>query len=315
MTTHRDDPSARARRIVEAVGAVLRGKEAVVEQAVLALVAGGHLLIEDIPGVGKTTLAHALARAIGGRFRRVQFTSDLLPSDLVGVAVYSARTECFEFQPGPLFANVVVADEINRAPPRTQSALLEAMEEARVTVDGESHDLPRPFFVLATQNPLEHHGTYDLPESQMDRFLMRLSLGYVDDETERALLRSPDRPAPLDVAAVASPEVLVALQTRAAAVAVADPVAAYAQTIVARTRRHPDVTLGASTRAALGWMAAARARALLHGRAYVIPDDLQALAVPVLAHRLVVTRAAARTDRATAEDLVRTVLSETPVPV
>ncbi|RMG99353.1 MAG: MoxR family ATPase [Deltaproteobacteria bacterium] len=314
MTIAPEPLAARSARIVEAVSAVVRGKDEIVEQAVIALVAGGHLLLEDIPGVGKTTLAHALARAIGGTFRRVQFTSDLLPSDLVGVSVYSTRTESFDFQPGPLFAHVVLADEINRAPPRTQSALLEAMEEGRITVDGTSHDLPRPFFVLATQNPLEHHGTYDLPESQLDRFLMRLSLGYADEDTEIDLITASDLPTAADVEAVASPEDMVALHEAARAVTVTRPVAAYARRIVAATREHPDVMLGASTRAVLGWVAAARARALVHRRSHVEPDDLQALAVPVLAHRLAVTGAGARAERAAAEDVVRSILVEVPVP-
>ena len=292
---------------------MIRGKDEVIEQAVVALLAGGHLLIEDIPGVGKTTLAAALARAIGGRFQRAQFTSDLLPSDLVGVSVYSARTESFEFQPGPLFAHVLLADEINRAPPRTQSALLEAMEEGRVTVDGTTHDLPRPFFVLATQNPLEHHGTYDLPESQLDRFLMRISLGYADDDTEIALLERAERPRAADAEPVATPETMVGLQEAARAVTLARPVAAYAQRIVARTRNHPNVRIGASTRAALGWVAAARARALVQGRTYVVPDDLQALAVSVLAHRLAVDAAGA-TARSAAEEIVRGILVDVPVP-
>ncbi len=313
MNARPDTPAARAARIVRSVARVIRGKDEVIEQAVVALLAGGHLLIEDIPGVGKTTLAAALARAIGGRFQRAQFTSDLLPSDLVGVSVYSARTESFEFQPGPLFAHVLLADEINRAPPRTQSALLEAMEEGRVTVDGTTHDLPRPFFVLATQNPLEHHGTYDLPESQLDRFLMRISLGYADDDTEIALLERAERPRAADAEPVATPETMVGLQEAARAVTLARPVAAYAQRIVARTRNHPNVRIGASTRAALGWVAAARARALVQGRTYVVPDDLQALAVSVLAHRLAVDAAGA-TARSAAEEIVRGILVDVPVP-
>lgn len=279
------------------------------------MVAGGHLLIEDIPGVGKSTLARSLAEAIGGSFSRVQFTSDLLPGDLIGVNVWRATQERFEFRQGPLFANVVLADEVNRAPPRTQSALLEAMAERTVSLDGETHQLPAPFIVLATQNPEEHHGTYPLPESQRDRFMLRVSMGYAAPEVEVALLQDAD--ATLDTPlepALQSVEQLVELQRLAAAVHLHADLARYAQALVQATRESPAVRLGVSTRGALSWVAAARARALLDGRDHVLPTDLQDLAVPALAHRILPSQSSAGDHGRVADELMRDIVARVALP-
>jgi MoxR-like ATPase len=255
------------------------------------LIAGGHLLLEDVPGVGKTTLAHALARSVDASFRRIQFTSDLLPGDILGVSAPELRdgkpSGSFSFQPGPLFANVVLADEINRASPKTQSALLEAMSEARVTVDGVPHALPRPFFVVATQNPLEHHGTNPLPESQLDRFLMRLHIGYPDPADEAAVLR--DDPAATELPrleAVVTREAVIALGQTAAQIKFEDSLAAYLLDLVRETRESEQLEAGVSTRGAVALRRAAQARALVDGRDYCIPEDVRDLAVDVLAHRV-----------------------------
>lgn len=296
--------------------AVIRGKDDIIERALITLVAGGHLLIEDIPGVGKSTLAHALARSAGGSFRRIQFTSDLLPADLLGVNVWLAKDERFEFRPGPMFANFVLADEINRAPPRTQSALLEAMAEQQVSVDGTSHDLPTPFMVVATQNPEEHHGTYPLPESQRDRFLLRISMGYAEADVEAALLRAETpATAALPDAPVIKREDLAAAQDAARRVFVHEDIAAYAQRVVGETRSHGSIHMGVSTRGALAWMAASKARASLEGRAQVTIDDLQELAVPALAHRIVTAAAASLSQSDLAAELVREIVATVPVPV
>ena len=270
----------------------LRGKPEVVRQAIETLAAGGHLLLEDVPGVGKTTLASALARSVDVSFRRIQFTSDLLPSDVLGAAlpemIDGRPTGGLVFQPGPIFAHVVLADEINRASPKTQSALLEAMSEGRVSVDGRTHLLPEPFFVVATQNPSEHHGTNPLPESQLDRFHLRLSIGYPDPEDEAAVLR--DDPAACELPgleAVLQPRDLLQLRSGVRTVKVDEAVVAYLLDLVAETRTHEGLRIGASTRAALALQRAAQARALLDRRDYAIPEDVQQLAIPVLAHRLV----------------------------
>ncbi len=315
------DAAAIPQRLVRAVAAVVRDKDEVVTLAVTAMIAGGHVLFEDIPGVGKTTLARALAQATGGEFRRVQFTSDLLPADLTGTSVWLPAQERFEFRPGPLFANLVLADEINRAPPRTQSALLEAMEERQVTVEGAARPLPAPFVVLATQNPLEHHGTYPLPESQRDRFMLRLSLGYVSDAVEADLIASAHEGHAVAAEPVTTPPALAALQGQVRAVHLHPDLAAYAQRLVARTRNHPDVHLGVSTRGALAWALAARAHALVDGREYVTPGDLQELAVPALAHRIVPaglsdaagSQGLAGTEQAA--EILRDILAELPVPL
>jgi MoxR-like ATPase len=273
--------------VVAAVNGAVRGKEDVVRQATVALLAGGHLLIEDVPGVGKTTLGRALARAIGGEFRRVQFTSDLLPADILGVNVFDSASRSFSFRPGPIFCHVLLADEINRTTPRTQSALLQAMEEHQVTLDGTTHPLPDPFFVIATQNPIEHHGTYPLPESQLDRFLMRITMGYPDRDAERAMLSASDENRPLDVQPALAPGALAAARERARSVRMDDALADYLLRIVEATRRHPELALGASPRAGLALGRAARAAAYLDGRDFTVPDDIKTLVGPVLAHRLV----------------------------
>jgi len=303
-------------RVREAVGEVIRGKADVIELALVTLVARGHLLLEDIPGVGKSTLAQALALAVGGTFRRVQFTSDLLPADLVGVNVWRPQQERFEFRPGPLFANIVLADEINRAPPRTQSALLESMGERQISVDGVSHALPRPFMVLATQNPEEHHGTYPLPESQRDRFLLRIAMGYAASDIEVELLQQGDvterrLPAPKE----SSFDELIEAQALAPKTLLHPDLARYAQRVVEATRDHASVRIGVSTRGALFWVAAARARAYLLGREQVGIDDLQELAVPALAHRMLLAQAATGAHASTADETIREVIATIPVPV
>jgi MoxR-like ATPase len=302
-----------------AVATRIHGKKEVIDLALICLVARGHLLIEDIPGVGKSTLARALAEAIGGSFSRIQFTSDLLPADLLGVSVWRASNEQFEFRRGPMFANLVLADEVNRAPPRTQSALLEAMAEGQVSIDGISHPLPQPFIVIATQNPEEHHGTYPLPESQRDRFLLRLSMGYADAATEAALLRDggvePPGAAAKHGATIDSPSALLELQNAAAAIHLHADLADYAQRVVQATRDAGEIRLGVSTRGALAWVAAARARALLSGRAQVGIDDLQELAVFGLAHRIVPAQTGSGDQVALAQELVREIIATVPVPV
>ena len=292
---------------------VFHGKSELVRHVLTALLARGHVLLEDVPGVGKTTLAHATAQALGCSFSRVQFTADLLPSDILGVSIYDEGTGEFRFHRGPIFAQVVLADEINRTPPRTQSSLLEAMNEGQVSVDGELHPLPTPFVVIATQNPLEHHGTFPLPESQVDRFLMRLEVGYPDAESERLLLREAVGEA-RTARAVADPAQVLAWQRDADAVRVQADVEDYLLAIVRATREHPDLHLGASPRASQSFVRAARARALLEGREFVVPDDVLAVARPVLAHRLVATFSAvagvvdatARADAALEDILART---------
>ena len=279
-------PSAVA-RVIEAAGGIILGKEMQVRLALACLLARGHLLIEDMPGVGKTTLAQVLARALGLRFQRIQFTSDMLPADIVGVSVYDRDAAAFKFHPGPVFAQIVLADEINRATPKTQSALLEAMEEHQVTAEGETRALPEPFFVIATQNPQEQVGTFPLPESQLDRFLMRIEIGYPDAASERALLAGADRRAMLaSLAPCLTPAELLALQAEAAKVHVAPALLDYVQAIVAHSRRSPDYVAGLSPRAALGLVHGARAWALIEGRAEVIPEDVQAVLPGIATHRL-----------------------------
>jgi MoxR-like ATPase len=297
------------RDLFQAVGTVIRGKDEVVRDAVITLLAGGHLLIEDIPGVGKTTLARALAQAMGGTFRRVQFTSDLLPADIVGVNVFDPSSREFHFRPGPVFCHVLLADEINRTTPRTQSALLQAMEEQQVTLDGTTHSLPDPFMVIATQNPLEHHGTYPLPESQMDRFLMRLSMGYPDRTAEKEMIAGRNGLDPLsELQAVFAPATLAAARRKVEEVRLDDALLDYLLAIVEATRGHGSIALGASPRAALALSRAARAAALLEGRDFVLPDDIKGLVEQVLAHRLVPYDAAA--DPAARRDQVRVVLQD-----
>ncbi|WP_366139786.1 AAA family ATPase [uncultured Modestobacter sp.] len=305
--------AAEGARLAEAIGRVVEGKPDVVRLALVVLLAEGHLLIEDVPGVGKTTLAKALARTIDGTVRRIQFTPDLLPSDVTGVAVYDQESRAFEFKPGAVFANVVVADEINRASPKTQSALLECMEERQVTVDGVTYELARPFMVVATQNPQEMEGTYPLPEAQRDRFTARVSMGYPDRDAELAML---DERATTDPLTALSP-VIDAAGVRALVAAVgrlhvAEPLRRYVVSLVEATRRSPDLRLGASPRAGLQLLRAARATAALAGRDHVLPDDVQAMAVPVLAHRLLLTPDAALARRDT-QRVVTDLLAAVPV--
>ncbi len=305
------------RKLEDAIATVVKGKPEAIRAAVVTLLARGHLLIEDIPGVGKTTLARALAAALGGTFRRIQFTSDLLPSDIVGVSVYDQSGKTFEFKRGPIFANVVLADEINRTTPRTQSALLEAMSEGHVSVDDATHVLDHPFMVIATQNPAEHYGTYPLPESQMDRFLLRVSIGYPAKAVERELMKERVGVDPVStLAPVVDLTAIRTLQDAVETIRVDDQLIDYAMHLVEETRRHPSITVGVSTRGALAWYRAAQAAALAAGRDFVVPDDLKALAVPCLAHRLVLAQAydslgRARTD---AERIVAEIAGRVPVP-
>ncbi len=274
--------------LVDQLNTVIVGKAAQTQDCVVCLLAGGHLLIEDVPGVGKTTLAHALARTFGLQFSRVQFTADLMPSDLSGVSVYERAKESFVFHPGPIFAQVLLADEINRASPKTQSALLEAMEEKQVTIEGQTRPLPQPFFVIATQNPLDQIGTYALPESQLDRFLMRISLGYPDREAERELLTGHDRRGLLDaLPSLLSSAELQALQQRVLVVHVSAPLLDYVQDLIAATRNGQWFVQGLSPRAGIAVLRTARAQAMLSGRDYVAPDDVQAILPQTVAHRLV----------------------------
>jgi MoxR-like ATPase len=274
-------------RVIEAAGRIILGKETQVRLALACMLARGHLLIEDLPGVGKTTLAHVLARSLGLQFQRIQFTSDMLPADIIGVSIYERDSSRFSFHPGPIFAQVILADEVNRATPKTQSALLESMEEHQVTADGETRKLPEPFFVIATQNPSEQVGTFPLPESQLDRFMMRIELGYPDREAERALLTGTDR---RDLLATLEPSMspaeLVELQAGVERIHVSAALLDYVQAIVEHTRRSPDYVAGLSPRAALAIVRCARAWALLEGRDKVIPEDVQAILPGVAAHRL-----------------------------
>ncbi|WP_243074509.1 MoxR family ATPase [Microbacterium sp. SS28] len=280
-------------RITDAVGSVIDGKPDAVRSALVCLLAEGHLLIEDVPGVGKTMLARALAASVDATVRRIQFTPDLLPGDVTGVSVFNPLEREFEFKPGAIFANIVIADEINRSSPKTQSALLEAMEEHQVTVDGHSHPLPDPFLVVATQNPLEMEGTYALPEAQRDRFMMRISMGYPDARSEALMLRQRDTVNPLEaLRAVASAAEVSRLVAWARAVHVAPTIEDYAVALAHATRAHSDLRLGASPRATLQLVRAAKVWAALDGREFVIPDDITALLVQVFAHRLIPTRAA-----------------------
>jgi MoxR-like ATPase len=314
-TEDRPDAGDQVARIRDAVARVVVGKQEAVEQLLVALLCRGHALLEDVPGVGKTLLARSLSATMGCAFRRIQFTPDVLPSDVTGSSVFDQRTASFEFRPGPVFTQILLADEINRATPRAQSALLEAMEERQVTVDGETMALPEPFLVLATQNPVELEGTFPLPEAQLDRFLVRITLGYPSLEEEEAVLRRFENDDPFTrLGAVVGPEDVVALQQRRGGVSVSDPVRAYLLELVRSTRTDDRVALGASPRAALALNRAAQARALLHGRAHTLPDDVKALARPVLAHRLLLT-AQARLRGDTPDSVLAALLDTVPVPV
>jgi MoxR-like ATPase len=313
------DARAAFARLESTVAGVIHGKPVAVRLALVALAARGHLLIEDVPGVGKTTLARALARALGGTFRRVQFTSDLLPSDILGVNVFNQETGRFEFRKGPIFANVVLADEINRTTPRTQSSLLEAMSEARVSVDNQTHELDSPFIVIATQNPLEHFGTYPLPESQMDRFLLRIRMGYPSPEDERRVVTSQSGDPVDDVEPVVDTADVEAVQTAAEQIKVDDSLLDYAQRVVTETRSSPFLALGVSPRGFQGWFRAAKARALAAGRTFAVPDDFKEVAVPALAHRVVLASTSLGGEplgraREEAERVLEDLLERVPVP-
>jgi MoxR-like ATPase len=301
--------------VLQNVGRVVVGKAEVVELTVVAALVGGHILIEDVPGIGKTTLAKAFARSVGGSFSRIQCTPDLLPSDVTGVQILDQRAGTFFFQPGPVFANVVLVDELNRATPRTQAALLEAMEERQVTTEGTTRPLPAPFLVIATQNPIELEGTFPLPEAQLDRFLLRLRLGYPDEREEDELLLRFRGPNPLErLGAVLTPERLLELRGAVQAVRVEPSVRGYGLALVRATRRHEAVRLGASPRASLALYHAAQALAALRGRGYVLPDDIKQLAAPVLAHRLLLhsqARLRGRSELTVLDEILATV----PVPV
>lgn len=304
-----------AKTVVDSVETAIRGKRDTVEAALCALLANGHLLIEDIPGVGKTTLAKAIARSLGCEFKRIQFTPDLLPADVTGTSVFNQKEAEFEFRPGPVFANIVLADEINRATPKTQSALLECMEERQVTVDGRTYGLPSPFFVIATQNNIEMQGTYALPEAQLDRFIARIHIGYPSRGDELSIMREQTHGHPLDrIDPVMSAAEVVGLQRLVQDVRVDPSIEEYIVDIVTATRKKPSLQLGASPRGSLALMRLSQARALLNERSYVLPDDVKALAVSALAHRLIV-KPADRMRGWTPEDCVREILQEVPVPV
>ena len=313
-TLDRDSAALVARSIVDRVELVVHGRTPQVELVVCAVLAGGHVLVEDVPGSGKTTLARAVSAALGGTFRRIQGTSDLLPSDITGSGVWEPDRRAFTFVPGPLFGNVILADELNRTPPRTQSAFMEAMDESAVSVDGTRHPLPDPFVVLATQNPLEQHGTYPLPEGQLDRFAIALALGPNDPTTEARVVREQlDHATVNDLMPVTGPWELARVRTETRRTHVSDPVLGFALAVVARTRNDPQVLLGASTRAALVLVRCAQARALLSGRTHVTPDDVKSLAGPVLGHRLVLADGTGGLSRGQA--VVAGLLATVPVPL
>ena len=303
--------------IEAALGEAIRGKPEVVRLSLTCLLARGHLLIEDVPGVGKTTLAQALARSVDSSFHRIQFTSDMLPSDVVGVTIYNAHTEEFEFKRGPVFTHFLLADEINRATPKTQSALLEAMNELQVTIDGRSHPLEQPFMVVATQNPVEHHGTYPLPESQLDRFLMRIRIGYPEAGAEREIVRRGGATPAETMRSVLSGDELIALQEAVARVNVDDALVDYMLAVVERTRSHESLAMGVSPRGAQALYRATQALAAVEGRDYATPDDVKRLALPVFAHRVVVNSRVALAPRsaAAAERVLTEILTLVDVPL
>jgi MoxR-like ATPase len=310
--------SARASAIEQSLRTIIRGNDEVLRLALVSVLARGHLLIEGVPGVGKTTLAHALSRALDCSFQRIQFTSDMLPSDVLGISVFSASESQFEFKSGPIFTNVLLADEINRTTPKTQSALLEAMNEGQVTMDGNSHPLPQPFLVIATQNPIEHHGTYPLPESQLDRFLLRVRMGYPQGDNEREILRSEAGAARLDsVKPVASGADIIAMQDEVTQVKVDDSLVDYALQIVKKTREIETLSLGVSPRGSLMLYRAAQAMAYLEGRRFAVPADFKQLVVPVFSHRVVVNARYSSTLKKSdqGDNILRDIVQSVPVPV
>ena len=314
MQTEKGSVEALGSRIIDNVSRVLVGKEAEIELCVIALLSRGHLLIEDVPGVGKTMLAKSLARSLGCAFERLQFTPDLLPSDVTGVNIYSPNTQQFEFRQGPIFAQVLLADEINRATPKTQSALLEAMEEKQVTVDGTTYPLPLPFLVLATQNPVEFAGTFPLPEAQVDRFLMRVNVGYLDVAHEVQVLDRFERNSPMEqLESVSSAAEVLASQKAVQEIYVDPQLKEYIARVTHRTRSHADIGLGASSRGSLGLFRSSQARAALEGRDFVPPDDVKALALPVLGHRLIL-KPNAELRGLTATKILGQILESEPVP-
>src|SRR4051794_17682565 len=315
-----DDPPVALSKLEElenVLGTAIRGKAEVLRLSLVCLLAKGHLLIEDVPGVGKTTLAHALARSVDSNFHRLQFTSDMLPSDVLGVTIYNAHSEAFEFKPGPVFTNFLLADEINRATPKTQSALLEAMNDLQITVDGRSYPLSEPFLVVATQNPVEHHGTYPLPESQLDRFLMRLRIGYPDVASEKEILRNSNRQSDSVVREVLSTREILKLQSQVHDVKVDEALVDYMLAIVEKTRAHESLALGVSPRGAQAMYRATQALAMVEGRAYAIPDDIKRLTVPIFAHRVVVNTRAALSQRSSdlADKILQEILTLVDVPL
>ena len=304
-----------ARLLIGNVEKVIRGKRRAIEAAATAMFAGGHLLVEDVPGVGKTMLARSIARSISGSFKRIQATPDLLPTDVTGTSIYNQANQRFEFLEGPIFANVVLVDEINRTTPRTQSALLEAMDENAVTVDGIRHPLPDPLFLIATQNPLEHHGTYPLPEGQLDRFAIAMELGYASHETEHEIIKAQLESHPIEeLESVLGPDEVMGVRRVVRSTHVSDEILDYTLKITNATRTHPDLSLGASPRASIILVRCAQARALIDGRDYVVPDDVKILAVPSLAHR-VLPAAGLRLEPSRTTQTIRDIVASTPVPV
>jgi MoxR-like ATPase len=305
-------------RVQQSVQSVIRGKDEVIQLALVGLLARGHLLIEDVPGVGKTTLAHALARSFNCAFHRIQFTSDMLPSDVIGISIFSQQTQRFEFRPGPIFANIVLADEINRTTPKTQSALLEAMNENQVTVDNRTTLLPQPFMVMATQNPIEHHGTYPLPESQLDRFLMRLKIGYPSADSEKEILQNFAQSDPLaNIRPVMTGAEVVEIQNQVRRVKVDEELLNYTLAIVEKTRQHEYLSLGVSPRGSMSLYRAGQALAFLEGRNYCIPDDFKRLILPVFSHRCVVSSRYISTLKKSdqTEAILEGIIESTPVPL
>lgn len=307
-----------ARKLARAIEQVIRGKSEAIQMTLVTLLSGGHLLIEDVPGIGKTTLGHALAKCVSCSFHRIQFTSDLMPADITGVSIWSAKDQEFLFKPGPIFSNIVLADEINRATPKTQSALLEAMSEFQVSVDSRTYELVKPFMVIATQNPLEHYGTYPLPESQMDRFFMRIRLGYPDEQHEKEIIRNQEFEHPIKFAQpVIERTELVLLQEQVKNVTIDEDVLSYLLRIVSATRNSPLIALGCSPRGSLYFFRAAQAYAFFQERDYVIPDDVKKLAVPLLAHRIQLKSSVVfQENRAEeAERVIQQIVDTIPVPI